>query len=98
MLAIAVQALVLTPHVHAFAPADHHAASISSHADNAPAALVACAVCQAAASARVFTATPEVTLAALTRVAAPAPDQADQSVTLTPAPPWRSRAPPLSLS
>lgn len=98
ILAIAVQTLVLAPHVHALAPADHHAVSISSHADNAPAALFACAVCQAAASARVFTTTPEVTLATLTRVAAHAPEHADQSVTLTPASPWRSRAPPLSLS
>lgn len=98
MLAIAVQTLVLAPHVHAIAPADHHAVSISSHADDAPVALVACAVCQAAASARVFTAPPEIALATLTRVTAHAPEHADQSVTLTPAPPWRSRAPPLSLS
>lgn len=97
MLAIAVQTLVLQPHVHAIAPAEHYVASVSAHSDTTPAALSACAVCHSAASARVFTAPPQVVLPLLTRVIAQAALYADQSVTLTLTPAWRSRAPPPSL-
>ena len=92
MLAIAVQALVLQPHAHATAPTHHEFASASAHSHDA--GLAACAICQTAASARVFTAPPEVVLPLLTHALARAPFIADQSVTRTPLLAWRSRAPP----
>ncbi len=96
MLAIAVQTLVLQPHVHAAAPSDHHIASAAAHA-GATAALATCAVCQTAASARVFTAPPDFVLPLLTGALTRAAAYADLSVKLTRAPAWRSRAPPHAL-
>lgn len=96
MLAIAMQALVLQPHAHATAPGQHEISAVSSHA--ADSALTACAICQTAASARVFTAPPALALTARDHAMAHAPQAADQSVTRTPLMAWRSRAPPSALS
>ena len=97
MLAIAMQCFVLAPHVHAAGPAGEAALSNHAHADDAQSAL-ACATCRVAASARIHTAPPEIGLTPPpARAALMAPCASDQSVRLTPAPAWRSRAPPLSL-
>jgi hypothetical protein len=96
MLAIVAQALLLQPHVHALAAADAQAA-ISAPADHAPQALAECAICRLAASTQLFTPPPQQALPDFTRFVARAAAYADLSVTLTPTPAWRSRAPPLSL-
>lgn len=96
MLAIAVQALVLQPHAHVASPGQHEISAVSGHA--ADSALAACAICQTAASARVFTAPPAIILPTRTHTLAHAPFAADQSVTRTPMMAWRSRAPPSALS
>lgn len=96
MLAIAVQALVLQPHVHATGVADTITMS-GAHADEAPTALAACSICRVSASARVFTTPPDIALPLAHGQAALASFVANLSIAATPSHAWRSRAPPISL-
>jgi len=97
MLAIAMQCFVLQTHVHAATPA--HEAALSTHHHDAADGIGPCAICRLGAAARDALAPPTTLItppAELARTTARI--AADRSVRLTPAPAWRSRAPPTALS
>jgi hypothetical protein len=101
MLAIALQVVVLQPHVHGFAQAHAltDAAAIAvNHDDSAP-SVVDCVVCRAGVAGRVFT--PPVAIEAPTPTAIPTSHVERTRVTRVIAAAshsWRSRSPPLSHS
>lgn len=97
MVAIAVQCLVLQTHVHIAAPAEE--ASFASHHHEAADGIGPCAICRIGAAARDVLAPPPILITPPPQLAqTQARIAADRSVRLTPAPPWRSRAPPIALS
>lgn len=97
MLAIAVQTLVLQPHIHVAPLTDAITISSAGHADDGRVALAGCSVCRVSASARVFTTPPEFVVPLILGAAALAPLVANLSIAATPSHSWRSRAPPISL-
>jgi len=97
MLAIALQAFVVQPHVHAFASSEAAISAVAADED-ATKAVAACAICRLAASAREFTTPPDTTVPTPSADAVHARVVSDRSVRLTLQPAWRSRAPPLSLA
>ncbi|HRO02265.1 MAG TPA: hypothetical protein PLS69_01475 [Terricaulis sp.] len=97
MIAIAMQCFVLQTHVHAAAPAEE--ASLSAHHHDAADGIGPCAICRLGAAARDVLAPPPALITPPQQLAqTQARISADRSVRLTPAPPWRSRAPPIALS